>query len=433
MSQNKPSLRLGSVDRGAIPASLNDFFRRFHEGDLLGHREFRGESDDQWAPFVESEGTPVRDLQIALREHGFYPHGDIDGIFGYRTLSSVRLFQEYVRNAENRMDIGTPDGIVGSRTHDHLERWRAEAKQADWLNVSATNPSPEHRYWMEILKQYREINLAHPINVVIEMVNNFFAPADTIKTADWEFKQEDIHLIGIRRHEWRGTKERQNDDVFVLLVNGLVFKFYGSTDPNPSPKRRPDEPYIVRGQHRYRFGWHKIGDPQRVYRAFRPEGPGVLICRDFDHDDALTEADFPGGLSAEPTINIHWGGRGISNWSAGCQVICGARYVNHLNKKVDCTAYAARNYTELSEGTRGAYNVLLDILTVFAPSVSVLTSSTLYYTLLYERDFQLQASGGEALGAAGLAVLAGLGEAVLAQVKELVAVDNLVDRLIRDA
>jgi hypothetical protein len=426
-------LKLGMVDRGVALADQNSYFREQHDQAMLGRNEFREEKDDTWSSLLEIDGGEVRSLQSFLRSCGFYPAGEIDGIFGYRTLSAARLFQEYVRGVEGRQDMGTPDGVVGPKTQSHIQRWRAEGRRADWFSFSPQNPTPEYRYWMAALNLYQQINLRRPINRVVELVDAFTSPTDTLKVSNWRFDPNDIHLVGIRRQEWRQTAERKNDDIFVLLLKGLAFKFYGSTDPNPREADRQDEPYLVRGQHRYRFGWHKLSELKRVYRAFQPAGSGVLVCRDFTHDDALTDEDLAGGLSANSTINIHWSGIGTSNWSAGCQVISGGQYLNHSNVKIDCSAFAAARYADLPAKTRGAYNALLDLMTVFAPRISVRNSSVIYYTLLYERDFEIDASPGQMLSKAAFASLSTLAGADLAQLEQDVAVNNIVDKLVRNS
>jgi hypothetical protein len=213
----------------------------------------------------------------------------------------------------------------------------------------------------------------------------------------------------------------------------MAFVFYGSTDPNPKMADRPDEPYIIRGQHRYRFGWHKLSDLKRAYRAFRPPGPGVLICRDSTRDDAFTDADLASGLKTNTTINIHWSGAGTSNWSAGCQVIGGARYLNHAGRKVDCAPFAARTYGDLPGKTRAAYSVLLDLLTVFAPDISLQGGSLLHYTLLYERDLNLKANPTQTVAEVALAALSQVAGLDLAKFAGSVSLDNLVSRLVRNA
>lgn len=404
MSPSPPTLKLGSFDRWATPDNVRGLVRPYHE-EGMSETRLRGEKDGEWVSLREVAGTHVRATQEALRRAGFYPQGELSGVFDYRTLSAVRLFQEYVRSVEGRADIGLPDGVAGPSTHAHVARWSAANQQADWARQAAETQMPEFRYWIRVLNRYHVLNAQRPLSRVVELVNGFFDAADTLKIGHWRLQPDVIHLIGIRRQEWRRAPRRRNDDLFVLLINGAVWKFYGSTDPNPMQAKRSDEPYIVRGQHRYRFGWHKLSDQSRVYRAFRPAGPGVLVCRDALNDDALTDDDLRAGLSANPTINIHWSGAGTFNWSAGCQVIAGRRYVNHQGQTVDCVAFAARTYADLPGKTRGAYNVLLDLISVFAPSVSVAAGPSVYYTVLYERDLGVEVTPGQTLGAAALADL----------------------------
>jgi peptidoglycan hydrolase-like protein with peptidoglycan-binding domain len=389
------SISLGSCDPGAVPADVPALLRPLHEGAMDVHR-LRGEKDAEWVPF-RAEGAPsVRDMQTALRTAGFFPAGRPNGILDYRTVSAVRLFQEYVRSVEGLTDIGVPDGVVGPNTTKHLTRWATSGKRAEWADRSPDNAMAGFRYWMLVLAMYQAYNAITPVTLIVQKAQAYTGPSDTVKIAQWNLDRSAIHLIGIRRQEWRSAPNRKNDDVFVLLVNGLAFGFLGSTDPNPKQADRADEPYLVRGQHQYRFGWHKLEKPDRVYRAFRPVGPGVLVCRDFVQDDALTDADLAGGLQANPTINIHWSGAGTGNWSAGCQVIEGTRYLNHRGVVVDCSAFAAPTYTALGNKTKAAYNVLLDLITVFAPS-NAASGIGLHYTLLYERDLQLETTPGQTI------------------------------------
>ncbi|MEZ4985448.1 MAG: hypothetical protein R2795_10490 [Saprospiraceae bacterium] len=77
-------------------------------------------------------------------------------------------------------------------------------------------------------------------------------------------------------------------------------------------------------------------------------------------------------------INIHWTGAGATNYGEGCQVIAGASYLNADNALVDCSAFAASLYNDLSIGkTRGAYNVLCDLVLAYSP----LDYDTVWYTL----------------------------------------------------
>ena len=384
-------LRLGVVDAGAVPQSADAFFGPLHEQAMV-EKKFRGEENDRWRGFAEQAGQPVSDLQARLRDLGFLPHGDLSGIFDYRTQSSARLFQEYVLSVEEDKTMGTPDAIVGPKTFQHLDRWRNGGHKADWAEVSSDNPTFTYEQWMRLLGKIKEHYLQSP-SPLLKKVQAFQGASDTRKVADWDFSPGHIHLIGIRRGADASWKIRINNDVFVLLVNGLVFMFFGSTDPTPQGRRSQRPPFLVPGQHLYRFGWHKISDPKKVYRAFRPARHGVLILRDVAGSarDALDAADLEGGtVKNNLTINIHWSGKHTSNWSAGCQVISGGGYINHNDKLVDCWPHAAATYSQLPRLTRGAYNVLLDLITVFSEDMSVRNGDLLHYTLINERDLALE-------------------------------------------
>lgn len=383
---SNPVLKLGSVDSGARPGNVRDFFKRYHEAAMLSQDKFRGEVDHEWIAFTNVSGGAVKAFQTTMRDFGFYPKGPIDGIFGYRTLGAARLFQEYVRSIEGHTEIGVPDGAVGPKTYTHIDRWKAANHKADWVKYSPTAPSDEFKLWLGLLDK---IKAQGATNKALELLNSYSGATDTRKIAEWDFSADKTHLIGIRRKEWLSTGVRQNDDVFVLLVNGFAFKFMGSTDPNQKMGSRPDEPFIIKGQHVYRFGWHKMSDAKRVYRAWKPAGSGVLVFRDVDNDNALTAKDIQRGLQPNLSINIHWSGIGTTNWSAGCQVISGKSYMNHHGQDVDCSAFASRGYSGLGGQTRGAYNVLLDLVTIYA-DVFATTGDKLYYTLIYEDDLDLE-------------------------------------------
>ena len=79
----------------------------------------------------------------------------------------------------------------------------------------------------------------------------------------------------------------------------------------------------------------------------------------------------------------------MSTWSEGCQVINGTLYINHDNELIDCSGFAAINNKEVAKDrskTRGAYNVLLDLVTALSGDTG---SSTVKYMLLTEQDLNL--------------------------------------------
>lgn len=324
----------------------------------------------------------VAQVQQALRQTGFFPGGKVDGICGYRTQSAIRLFQEVVRSAEGLG--GVPDGRFGPATQAHLQRWLAGGLASTWAPRIAqwragSNDLGEYSAWLDLLTRTRGAQRASPGRVQ-RMVEAFAGASDTRKLAEWDVDGSgSTHLIGIRREEFSG----KFDDVFVLLVKGLVFKFQGTTEPGATKDPR-GLPFLVPGQHDYHFGWH-----QRTYLALRPQGAGVLVARSAN-DKRLDDADLARGLEPNATINIHWGGKGmtrdVGGWSEGCQVINGTVYLNPADELVDCSAFAATNQAELAGNaakTRGAYNVLVDLVTALA---SDLPASTVKYTLLTEAD-----------------------------------------------
>lgn len=326
----------------------------------------------------------VADVQRALTAIGFFPGGAADGICGYRTQSAIRLFQEYVRTMEGQADC-IPDGLFGPRTQAHLQRWLASGAQANWAPVAG-----EYEAWLALLDNVKQKYLAAP-NRALQLVNAFPGRSDTRKVADWDFAGlGNIHLVGVRRQEITG----KYDDLFLLLMKGLVFKFQGSTEPGVSDNPR-GPPHLVQGQHDYHFGWHPGApdQPKPRYLALRPLhlDAGVLVVR-AGADKVLDDADYDRGLEANPTINIHWGGRGMARdntWSAGCQVINGEGYINPANQLISCARFAATFSSEPTRErskTRGAYNVLVDLVTALSGDMP---SNQVKYTLLVEEDLDL--------------------------------------------
>ncbi|MFN0173217.1 MAG: peptidoglycan-binding domain-containing protein [Saprospiraceae bacterium] len=383
---------LGNVDTGSMPADKSSYFSRYHanlKGELLLRKQqFRDEVTSDWREFQEVPGTGIKEIQQFLKDAGFLPKTTLNGIYGYSTQAGVRLFQEFVRTVKGDPSIGVPDGVVGPNTLSHIQKWKQEkAGVCDWGKGSVQNPSNEFRQWIQVLEKAKSHFQANP-GPIVSHIENYSKTSDTRKTSNWDTSSNVIHLIGIRRTQdtLANTANRESDDLFVLLINGMVFKFWGSTDPNPgiySDKekgKRNTLPFLVEGQHNYQFGWHKLGDEDKVYRALRPASNGVLVFRDKDGNRALTDLDIVKGLdsSPNPTINIHWSGIGRTNFSAGCQVIAGQSYINDKGDLVNCTGFAAKSYDELgNKKTRAAYNVLTDLLLSYGPP----DVRTIVYTL----------------------------------------------------
>ena len=344
-------------------------------------------------PLKTDESPSVAQAQAMLKEMGFLPGSRIDGICGYRMQSSIRLFQEYVRSVERKPCV--PDGILGPQTFGHFTRWRDAGIKANWLTTlqaweekSLANSDCEFNHWLEFLGQVKAHYLAKP-SPMLKLVNAHDRASDTVKVADWDFSPEHVHVLGIRYGAENTT--HKFDDVLVLLIKGLCFKFQASTDPGYT-KNAHGAPFLVQGQHRFQFGLH-----QRKYHALRPAKSGVLVVRS-KGDFRLTDEDLSNGLEANTTINIHWGGKGVgravNRWSEGCQIIAGSGYQNHDASIVDCSDYAAINNSEVKDTrkktTRAAYNVLSDLINALSSGIEPL--GQVKYTLLLQDDLELNAT-----------------------------------------
>lgn len=344
-------------------------------------------------PLSAGEKISVAQAQAMLREMGFLPGSRIDGICGYRTQSSIRLFQEYVRSIEHKKCV--PDGILGPQTLGHFERWRKAGIKASWLpaleaweSKSLADSDCEFNRWLQYLEKVKAHYLSKP-SPMLKLVNAYSRSSDTVKVADWDFSPDHVHVVGIRYRASNST--HKFDDVLLLLIKGLCFKFQASTDPGYT-KNAKGAPFLVQGQHQFQFGLH-----QGSYHALRPAKHGVLVVRSRG-DYRLTDEDLDNGLESNTTINIHWGGKGVgravNRWSEGCQIIAGSGYQNHQSAIVDCSDHTGINNGEVKDKalkkTRAAYNVLSDLINALSSGIEPL--GQVKYTLLLEDDLQLDRS-----------------------------------------
>ncbi len=382
-------IELGSFDAG-VPSTVCEAYVKQVEATTRVRMSDVQAGPDKLAlkPCTPDVQQPmsVAAIQQALQSLGFFPGGKIDGICGYRTLSAMRLFQEYVRSVEKRPIV--PDGKFGPTSQQHLKRWLDDHTQTEWAPTierwrAGTLDGTEYNDWLSLLEKVKQHYTANPTRM-LQMVNAFPRESDTRKVAQWDFTPGKIHLIGLRRNE----ATNKFDDNFVLLIKGLVFKFQGSTEPGAT-SNPAGVPFLVQGQHNYHFGWHKS-----QYLALRPDhlDKGVLVVRS-KNDMRLDDGDLDKGLETNATINIHWGGKGmkfdVKTWSEGCQVITGSVYLNAKNELIDCSAFVATNNGEVASTpgkTRGAYNMLLDLVTALGSDVS---GSSVTYTMLVESDLGL--------------------------------------------
>jgi len=382
-------IQLGSFDPAITPAAREAYAQRVKDTTRVALTEVQPGCDrlafEPCRPDARQSMT-VAELQQALRRIGFFPGGQADGICGYRTLSAIRLFQEYVRSIEGQALV--PDGRFGPISETHLRRWLDQGLVPDWTPAvdlwrTGATAGTEYGAWLAFLEQVKAHH-AGAASPVQQKVNDFARPTDTRKVAQWDFSPDAIHLVGIRRGEQSG----KFDDIFILLMKGLVFKFQGSTEPGHTKDAR-GFPFLVPGQHDYHFGWH-----QRKYLALRPRSldRGVLVVRS-KNVTGFGDAELGRGLEANASINIHWGGKGlkrdVSFWSEGCQVINGSLYGNHAGASIQCQAFAGMNDQEVDaarDKTRAAYNMLVDVVTALG---SDLAGDTVRYMLLTEQDLDL--------------------------------------------
>lgn len=395
------ALYLGNCDKGKVPKNRTKFLKPFHiDGLLINKVTFRDDDRTKWRSFREGDDDSVLKLQQFLFNAGFMPRATFDGVYGYVTQAAVRLFQEYVRTMDGEKSM-VPDGIVGSGTMSHINRWKKENKTSEWGKSSSDNPTETYKNWMQLLKKAKQHYMNHP-GPILKHLNTLNKTYSTKKPSEWTFNKTDIHLIGIRRKQTQSAIRRENDDLFVLLINGMAFTFWGSTDASVNMAGRKHEAFLIEGQHRYRFGWHKISVEKKIYKALKPYNPkGVMIIRDWDNDNAYTDKDIMFtdsdgnlmGLRVNPSINIHWTGIGRSNFSAGCQVIAGKTYLNHKNELHDCSDFASVSYSGLTTSnkkTKGAYNVFTDLILCYAPD----KVTDLLYTIGRESSLDLSSNFG---------------------------------------
>jgi hypothetical protein len=363
--------------------------------------EDRLEKQPKRRPPQPEDAMTVREIQQGLKDIGIFPDGVVDGIVGYRTRSAIRLFQEYVRTVERdkvKTEKFVPDGRFGPVTQGHLKRWLASRQKVEWRKGTG-----DHAAWIDFLEKWRRARLASP-GPVLEAVTAYhdkvarsatggrkpLPGTSTRMPKDWSFDPERIHLIGIRRTEYF----KQFDDVFILLVRGMVFKFQGTTDPGAVAKTATSAPYLVEGQHAYAFHWHNA--QHLALKPMRGGGSeGVLVIRS-GANGRLDLDDLAGGLEPNASINIHWGSgkdlKGeIGRWSEGCQSIHGRFYMTPDGELRDCVDFAARGHQMVNPKaetpmTRGAYSVILDLVTALSGAQS---SNPVLYSLINEADLDL--------------------------------------------
>ncbi|MFK8164798.1 MAG: peptidoglycan-binding protein [Lewinella sp.] len=424
-------LKLGYVDANASVSEqeLNSYIRTFRvPGSKMEHYKLLDDDRSfklkkRWVPPVRSQtNDEVVELTKFLEKAGFLPNAIHDGFFGYITQAAVRLFQEYVRTRDPDYDPNKkgqkkcfPDGMVGNGTRGHIARWKEAKMKADWGKDPKGEAAKNGKAWRKRFLKTAQHLTDHP-GPIQKARKRFKSETDTLLPEDWKFPKDQPLLFGIRRladidnhldvKKWSKKlkkmvtqKRRPMDDLFVLLVNGHSFVFFGSTDPSVHLSRA-QEPYLVNGQHLYQFSWHLVSIKYKTYRAFRPAKHGVVVIRDTSKADSLSTVNVKKGpdKTANNTINIHWSGLGHSNFSAGCQVIAGNSYLDSEAALQSCRSFGAFFYDDLGKPpkqsnrrTKGAYNLLTDLIMVYGRNTPWSLCPPLRYTLFSASD--LEAAG----------------------------------------
>lgn len=393
-------IKLGVHDPEVTTSAIKGYFSKISK--MLNAeldappQHLRGEQVGQFVPFspLRNSAMKVAEVQRFLESAGFFRDAVIDGICGYRTQSAIRLFQEYTRVFHPETLRDYPDGQFGPNSTAAVRRWIEKGLTADWNKVSSAAPTEEFSRWLQLLARFKEESLVDPVPL-LRKASARKGKSATIKPEAWSLEPNRIHLIGIRYDADRDRTTRTFDDLFVLLLNGLVFKFRGSTDPGAT-QNKAGAPFLVPGQHQYQFGWHSLSSsPNKAYHALRPLDPGVLIMR--TNGSISEEAKKPSSVvENNHTINIHWGGAGrgpVKNWSEGCQVITGDGYINHHHSYIDCSPFSAPTNGVLGRRVggvlkiKGAYSVLTDLVTALSGGSP--DNRTVLYTLLYHHHLRL--------------------------------------------
>lgn len=203
---------------------------------------------------------------------------------------------------------------MGRKTRGALDTALEENQRCRWTLDPGPWPRREAPR-LAVLEAARQRYQAEYRPILSEL---FERDGDTLPPDQWQTGRAPVHIFGIRRSAWAASLDhvgrRMNNDVFVVIGNGRVMRFFGSTDPNP---RMPDHPggipFLCKGQHDYRFGFHRLSNNgEKCYRALRPAGRGVRVVRDTDGDKRLPAGDLLDPLP-NPTINLHWSERGSTN------------------------------------------------------------------------------------------------------------------------
>ncbi len=204
------TIKLGTLDSDVTDSACEIYIQNLSQITRLPFSQVKDGLDKfakqrLLAPVADS--LSVAGAQRALKAIGFFSSGQIDGIYGYRTQSAIRLFQEYVRSVEKIADV-VPDGQLGPATQFHIQRWVSGSLKSSWHQImdqfKAGVVGAEYSSWLALLEKVKQQYLANP-SKMLQKVNAYGGSACTRKVSDWDFSTpSNVHLIGIRQRRLPG-------------------------------------------------------------------------------------------------------------------------------------------------------------------------------------------------------------------------------------
>ncbi len=216
--------------------------------------------------------------------------------------------------------------------------------------------------WMKRLKSLK-VKLQEQPGLEHTMVMEYENASDTRKVGEWDFDSGEAHLIAIRKLPLipRVFDAKKDDALFVLLVDGETYVFYGFTGHFEATDQRNNRGraktgFIAEGQHKYRI--ENTGSERRLV----PYQDGVLLFRDRDNNRELSARDLKAGLYPDPieTADIQWHPLGMTNTLTGVQFISENSYLNPDDEIVS-QIVLDQNTGELTNNSSvNAYDTFID-------------------------------------------------------------------------
>ena len=239
---------------------------------------------------------------------------------------------------EDEDDEETASGDEDEETEDTGDE--AEGSEDDEDEAEEDPKVVLHSDWIKRLGSLK-IKLQKQPGPEHTKVIEYEPPSDTRKVDEWDFDTGEAHLIAIRKLPLipRVFDAKKDDALFVLLVDGETYVFYGftghfDTTVKKGTRGKTKTGFIAEGQHKYRI--ENTGAERRLV----PYEDGVLLFQDRDKNRQLSDKEVKAGLYPEPieTANIQWYPLGNSNTLTGIQFISEDSYLDPRNEIVSNAA-----------------------------------------------------------------------------------------------